>query len=77
MLSILSEEYDNIPYPENIYNNVILIEGKETSYISQEKDAREKLVKEIDYIDKILDKKEIDNRIHKIIENADELILST
>lgn len=77
MLSILSEEYDNIPYPENIYNNVILIEGKETSYISQEKDAREKLVKEIGYIDKILDKKEIDNRIHKIIENADELILST
>lgn len=77
MLSILSEEYDNIPYPENIYNNIILIEGKETSYISQEKNAREKLVKEIGYIDKILDKKEIDNRIHKIIENADDLILST
>jgi hypothetical protein len=76
ILSILSENYENIPYPENIFKNIEVIEGKETSYSSLENEAKEKLVKEIGYIDKILDQKEINNKIHKIIENATELIVT-
>jgi hypothetical protein len=77
LLSLLSENYDTIPYPENIFRNIELIEGKETSYSSSENDAKNKLIKEIGYVDKILNKKEIDNKIHKIIDDANDLIITT
>mgnify|MGYP003383840929 CR=1 FL=1 len=75
-LSLLSENYDNIPYPENIFNNMELIEGKETSYSSFETDAREKLIKEIGYVDTILDRQENNEKIHDMIKNADDLMIS-
>jgi hypothetical protein len=76
LLSLLSEKYEDIPYPENIFKNIELIEGKETSYSSIEQLSKDNLIKEIGYVDSILDKKEIDTKIHDIIENAEGLVIS-
>lgn len=63
---LLDENYENIPYPGKIYENIEKIEKEPNSFEEMTKIGKDIIPKDIGYNDKILNREELRNKIDNI-----------
>lgn len=68
LMQLSREDYEGIPYPIEIMKDIDIIENQENSYENLEKEAFNKLIKKIGYVDKLLDGIERQKQIRDIID---------